>query len=607
MRIRPLAFAAIAGVAVLVAAVSVTLSGRVLGSSFAIDPVEDAVAKQSPNLKTNPSTLQTTPEKALRVRGAIKAGDYATARQITDDVLAHSRLLSWRFYPFEDFIEQVSDAGDADLEAHLNAWIAQRGSGAAPLLIRAQYYHDTGWLVRGSGFADKVKGSRMAAFVNYMTKGLSDVDEAIAADDANPYGFYLKLLILRGHAGLDAVRQAFAQGIARHPSYYRLYAIMLNALEPRWYGSVPAMYAFVAQHAGSAPQDSPLKLLYLSLYHRIVMAAANSCSSEKENAEACFAYQMQKTVAPQLQSRVLEALQLFDHADKYEFGLAIKFALFNMLRTRMAAAYSGTILELSAQVMHSDTRLKEERVGPNNYLIDMAVAESWTAKGFYENAISKYNDALKDIEATQFPGEAEKVLAVADVYAALPTIYQKLGKYPDMIAYDNAVVALGGKANHLPFACHGYYKLRNYAAAIRSCSANIGRDAGSIEAYYWRGMARRDLGEPDAALRDLTVVAEAEHGFRASAVIAMSMIHFDRHDNRGALAVLNRYSYLYDPEQTSKSDAAVGYNNRCYAYMELGELKKALADCNESLKYGSIPDAIRKKLELMKRLASEPS
>jgi tetratricopeptide (TPR) repeat protein len=257
--------------------------------------------------------------------------------------------------------------------------------------------------------------------------------------------------------------------------------------------------------------------------------------------------------------------------------------------------------------MHSDTRLKEERVGPNNYLIDMAVAESWTAKGFYENAISKYNDALKDIEATQFPGEAEKVLAVADVYAALPTIYQKLGKYPDMIAYDNAVVALGGKANHLPFACYGYYKLRNYAAAIRSCSANIGRDAGSIEAYYWRGMARRDLGEPDAALRDLTVVAEAEHGFRASAVIAMSMIHFDRHDNRGALAVLNRYSYLYDPEQTSKSDAAVGYNNRCYAYMELGELKKALADCNESLKYGSIPDAIRKKLELMKRLASEPS
>ncbi|MFA6265757.1 MAG: hypothetical protein WC670_08600 [Pseudolabrys sp.] len=607
MRIRPLAVAAIAGVAVLLAAAGVTLSGRVLGSSLATDPVANAVAEQSATLTTKPRNLESIPEKALRVRRAIKAGDYATARQITADVLAHSRLTGWRFYPFEDFIEQVSDAGDADLEAHLNAWIAQRGSGAAPLLIRARYYHDTGWLVRGGGFAADVKGGRMAAFVDDMKKGLSDVDEAIAAVDANPYGYYLKLLILRGYAGLGAVQQAFAQGIAKHRNYYRLYAIMLNALEPRWYGSVPAMYAFVDQQAGAAPQDSPLKLLYLSLYHRIVMAAANSCSGAKEKVEACFAGQMQRTVAPQLQSRVLEALRLYDSADKYEFGLAIKLALFDMLRTRMAAAYSGTILELAAQVMHSDTRLKEDGAGPNNYLIDMAVAESWTAKGFYENAITKYTEALKDIEAAQFPGEEEKYLAVADVYAALPAIYEKLGKYPEMIAYDDAVIALGGKGNHLPRACYGYYKLRRYEAAIRSCSANIEREAGNIEAHYWRGEAYRDHGDADAALRDLAAVAEAEHEFRANAAIAMSMIYFDRHDNRGALAILNRYGYLYDPQQTGRSSVAVGYNNRCYAYMELGEFRKALADCNESLKYGSIPDAIRKKLELMKRLGTEPS
>jgi hypothetical protein len=47
---------------------------------------------------------------------------------------------------------------------------------------------------------------------------------------------------------------------------------------------------------------------------------------------------------------------------------------------------------------------------------------------------------------------------------------------------------------------------------------------------------------------------------------------------------------------------AVGYNNRCYAYMELGELQKALDDCTASLKYGAIPDAYRKQQELTRRL-----
>jgi hypothetical protein len=36
--------------------------------------------------------------------------------------------------------------------------------------------------------------------------------------------------------------------------------------------------------------------------------------------------------------------------------------------------------------------------------------------------------------------------------------------------------------------------------------------------------------------------------------------------------------------------------------MQLGDYAKALSDCTESLKYGSIPDAYRKQQELIKRL-----
>jgi hypothetical protein len=39
--------------------------------------------------------------------------------------------------------------------------------------------------------------------------------------------------------------------------------------------------------------------------------------------------------------------------------------------------------------------------------------------------------------------------------------------------------------------------------------------------------------------------------------------------------------------------------------MQLGDLKKALDDCRASLRYGSLPDAIRKQQELISRLKPE--
>jgi hypothetical protein len=67
---------------------------------------------------------------------------------------------------------------------------------------------------------------------------------------------------------------------------------------------------------------------------------------------------------------------------------------------------------------------------------------------------------------------------------------------------------------------------------------------------------------------------------------------------------LNKYKYLYDPATDSRDDIAVSYNNRCYAYMQLGELHEALDDCTASLKYGSLPDAYPKQQELIKRHAA---
>ena len=153
------------------------------------------------------------------------------------------------------------------------------------------------------------------------------------------------------------------------------------------------------------------------------------------------------------------------------------------------------------------------------------------------------------------------------------------------------------------YICHGYYELKQYDKAIQACTQALD-DAGGGYALYWRGVAYHDLNRQDQALQDPTKSADSDDGFAPYSAVTMSMIYFDRNDNQNALNVLNKYLFLYDANRTEKSQVAVAYNNRCYAYMQLNDLKKALDDCTHSLEFGSIPDAFRKKQELEDRLAT---
>ncbi|HLW90388.1 MAG TPA: tetratricopeptide repeat protein, partial [Roseiarcus sp.] len=191
--------------------------------------------------------------------------------------------------------------------------------------------------------------------------------------------------------------------------------------------------------------------------------------------------------------------------------------------------------------------------------------------------------------------------ALAGIYRNIGETYSQMHQYADVVAYEEAAMALGGKVADEVLLCDGYEKLKKYDEAVRACARAV-EETGSLRARYWRGRTLREMGNPDAALPDFIAVADSEDYYRSYAAIEVSMIYFNRHNDQSALDALNKYAYLYDVEATGKSDVAVAYNNRCYAYMQLGELKKALDDCTASLKYDSLPDAYRKQQELIKRL-----
>jgi hypothetical protein len=604
---RPLEsrFGARIATAVAIAAISLAAAGWPYGDERALAAEVTDTGNASDPSRIKPRTIELTSEKAARVRNAIKQGDFATARRITDEVLASSKLTSWRHHPLDTFITGIPDIADATFAEHLNAWIAQDKKDEIPLLIRAQYEHDFAWLKRGHRFSNEVAADAMTSFEAYIENALVDVDAAIHRNDGNAYAFYLELRILRGLGASQGMSDAFDHAIARHPAYYPLYQIALHALEPKWGGTVARMYAFVDKHAGQAAEGSPLKLLYLELYADLLNAASTNCLAYRNDRDQwgqCVAARMKDIVTADLEKQVVAALQLYDRADKFELGLAVQGIISYMLQTGGADVYSGAILQLAATAMHSDTRLKREEPGHNDYVIEKLAAQSWYTKGFYDNALTKYQDALTAIDATAFPSEEDKDLALAAVYEDIARVHNQNHQYADMIAAEKAAVSIGNLTQVEHFICYAYYRLKKNDDALRACDTAIEHQPGNLYAHYWRGILLRDAGRADDALRDLAMVAGSEDDYRATAAIDMSMIYFNRKDLQGALNVLNSYPYLYDPTTTHRSSVAVSYNNRCYAYMELGELRKALDDCTASLRYGSLPDAYRKQQDLVKRL-----
>jgi tetratricopeptide (TPR) repeat protein len=591
----------------LVAAIALLFVGGAAGFLLRHSPPDELASQidaRIGELGVKPSSVELTAQKAQRVRRAIAAGDFATAARVAADVLGRSKIQNWRYFPFDDFIAAVFTVTPSELGDRLDAWVAKDGMGALPVLFRAQHYYDAGWAERGHDFDAKTAPERMTAFAGDMEKALADVNAAIRLDEENPYSLYLKLRILQAIGDPQQFAAAFEQAIGKFPTYYPLYGIALNALQPRWGGSIPAMYAFTEKYAGGAPQFSPLKMLYLRLYQRLLSTASVECGAvggDRDKTARCVNAYMQKVALPTLEQNIVIALQLYDHTDKYEFGVIVKDIVSDMLATTGGEAYSGAVLQLAAASMHSDTQLTEKDPGHNDYIADELVALSWRNKGFYDNEMTKYKEALADVNIVTFPSEAEKNLAIARIYEALSEAAVQQHQYVDEIAFEKAAVLLGVTWDE-HYICHGYYELKRYDQAVQACTEAID-DAGGGYAWYWRGEAYRQSNRSDQALEDLTRSADSEDYFAPYAAVDMSMIYFGRNDNQGALNILNKYTFLYDPNRIEKSQVAVAYNNRCYAYMQLGDLKKALDDCTHSLEYGSIPDAFRKRQELVKRLA----
>ncbi len=349
-----------------------------------------------------------------------------------------------------------------------------------------------------------------------------------------------------------------------------------------------------------------MRMLYVALYHDLLFTADFECRGDRgqqSKLDRCVAQTMASRSTPQLEENTLAALKLYGAADQHEFLAELATYLDSMAEMAGGQINTGAVLQLAADATGSATELVRDPKVHGNYVIDTIAGDIWARKGNVVNATKKYQHALADIDKATFPTESALQLAKARVYDRLAELDANSGDYANVIAYTEAAIALGGDSPNSRhwYECKAYYKLHLFKDGAAACARMLDDGAG-VEAVVWRGMNEQAMGKDDAALADFRTAAATNERWGAFAVLQMSLIYGDRQVFANQVKILSSYPYLYDEEGQNANNLAVAYNNRCYGYMKLGELEKALADCTASLRYDSLPDAYAKQDQIVKML-----
>jgi len=548
-----------------------------------------------------------TTDQALKVTDAVRHGDYALAEALTAEVLSHSVLQSWSFHPFNMLMGGLNLGNDPTVLKNLSAWVEADPKSAMARLLRAKAYYQTGWDIRGEDTVSMISQPHMEAFEKYVDKADEDVRRSIALNPDNPWSYWFWLSIRTGGGNSAGMDEAFRKSIDRFPTYYELYRQRLYTLTPKWGGSVEAMGEFVDHYAGKAPDGSPLKLLYLQMSAHVLDAALFACHSAADGTPTECVNAYLNRYAASLSGAVAKSASIYRSSEPIQYSNALWPILGQIVNMRQGADFMSPMVQQLASAMGSDVQLIH---GPkaNNFVIDDITARIWAELGNSANVDQKFKEALDDLERTTFPNDEEKGIAQAGILDDMTQVARNANQYLQIITYHDAANTVGG-INHggqQYFKCFSFFKLQRFQDAVDECTLVLNTYGDSLSAHYYRARANEALQNWDASLAEFEPIAEGEGNFiRVGAAIDMAHINALRGKYAEELRILDKYSYLFDESMQPPEDLAVSYNNRCFAFMKLGQLKEALDDCETSLKYGQLPDALQKRQELTELLKNK--
>jgi len=581
-------------------------AARAPGAST-VGSLDPLVAEEYASLNIKPHSAELTTDKALRAADALRRGDYQAAESIAGEILTRSKLQAFSFQPLDRFITHLCPGNEPGYLDGLNVWVKSRPQSALAHLVRAKYFYDTAWLIRGEDFSAAVTPEHKEQFDENLGRAEDDIRQSIKLDSNIPWSYFLRLQIAEVRDAPNDIEQVFLAATSHYPEYYPLYRLRLYYLEPKWGGSAAAMRQFVALYAGGVPSSSPRNLLYMQLAANLLDDAWVECRQLKhELLTACMDAYMNRQVGGTMADGVTKALALYKFTDHVQFSNALWTILGDMVNAQGNNQAINSLLQLAAEAMGSNNELIQDEKH-NNYVIDEVTARVWAKLDNSNNVEQKFREAIDDVEHMTFANEDDKAVVLGDIYDHMAWVARGAGQYIKVIAYHDAANATGGmnRGGTQFNKCFAYYQLRHFQEAVDECTLVIDSHRGSLRAHVYRAWANEALKKYDAALAEYRDIADngSENSLRTNGVINLDHVYSLLGKTDEELATFDRYPFVFDAEIQSPEDLAIVFNNRCYVYMKLGQPRRALDDCNTSLRYGRLPDALHKQQELQKLLA----
>lgn len=564
------------------------------------------LAKKGAAIAGNLSFKASSRSDAGPLRDMITKKDFGAATRLMRDSVASSKIRTWTFEPFGTLADNIGKFTDNEYGTALNAWVQQDKENPFPHLLRAQYLNAIGWAKRGNFTLDKTDKANMDQFVQYNEDAINEINEAIRLDPNDPSAYVLKQRIVGGIEGEGAdTEAAFNEAIGRFPNFYPFYSNRLNTLAPKWGGTVPKMYLFVQQYA--AAEHSPLKVLYFQLYDDLMDAAKTPCFGIDDSSawRGCVLKTASKIVLPEVKAGMVEALDLYNYVDQEDYNDEFLYQLDKVSDWSSFDQLSASIIEIAAEKTGSDNQMVENNPGHNDYMMDLIVGGVWELQENYANAALKYKEALQDLAHAPFKDENARAQRAAYIMTRVSSASLDGQQFPDAITYDLAASQINSDPSLKHIFCFAYYKLSYLATALQECTKAVDL-RNSLTSRFWRAEIYKKMKNNRAAEEDYTQIANSDWDdkyVQISAATDAAILLGERLGSAAALDFYQKHPYMFDERYGSKEELSISYNNRCYALMQVKEYQRALEDCNKSLTYGILPDAVNKRQQLMKILS----
>lgn len=184
---------------------------------------------------------------AHRVREAMTARDWDTVRRVFGEPLADHRRSFYLDIAAES--PGVRDWIDDVIRAHPDETL--------PLLVRGVNFIDWAWELRGSGYSNTVAEDKWATIRKRLKLAEDSFDEAVALDpkcvDALEW-----LIVLANSRSLGQAEKwrRFEALIAVAPAHPAGHSAMLQAVAPKWGGSIEEMFRYARERAATGPGTS---------------------------------------------------------------------------------------------------------------------------------------------------------------------------------------------------------------------------------------------------------------------------------------------------------------------------------------------------------------